>query len=123
MSSGLIKRSFDAEEIIFTEGEIGREAYIIEKGAVAISKGSGSSSRLLGCLQEGEMIGEMALIDNQPRMATAQTTESTTLIIIPKVAFKKLHKETNPIIQAVLNTLLKRFRSESERTYTDILGE
>jgi len=122
MGRGLIKRSFDAEETIFTEGEVGKEAYIIEKGAIAISKGVGTSFVLLGCLREGEMIGEMALIDNQPRMATARTMEPTTLIIIPKEAFKKLRYETNPIIQVVLNTLLKRFRSESDRTYTGILG-
>jgi len=122
MAGALIKLTFDAEEVIFEEGEVGREAYIIEKGAVAISKGKAGSSVLLGCLREGEMIGEMALIDNQPRMATARAMEESTLIVIPKIAFTKLKAETNPIIQVVLNTLLKRFRSESERTYIGNLG-
>ena len=59
-------------EIIFREGEPGGEAYVIQSGRVEIFKDSANGPIVLANLEESEMFGEMSLIDEQPRSATAR---------------------------------------------------
>ncbi|HAL49348.1 MAG TPA: hypothetical protein DCP37_16490 [Dehalococcoidia bacterium] len=59
-------------QIIFREGEPGGEAYVIQSGRVEIFKDSANGPIVLANLEESEMFGEMSLIDEQPRSATAR---------------------------------------------------
>ncbi|MFQ5444277.1 MAG: cyclic nucleotide-binding domain-containing protein, partial [Nitrospinales bacterium] len=56
---------------IFRDGEPGNCAYLIEKGSVEISSHRKGKKIVLATLSEGELLGEMALIDNSVRSATA----------------------------------------------------
>lgn len=85
----MTERKFSAGEVIFNEGEAGDEAFMIVSGAVEISLTSGDKEIVLATLERGQIIGEMALIDNQPRMATAKALKDTTLTIIPQEVFQK----------------------------------
>ncbi len=112
-SEDLIRKTFRPGEVIFSEGEIGSEAYIIEEGAVEISKSDGSAELILSVLNPGEVIGEMALIDSSPRMATARAARKTTLIIIPKAVFAKILGKTDAVVRVILSALLGRLRNQS----------
>lgn len=113
--SGLIKRLFDPGDTIFDEGEIGKEAYYVEEGEVKITRHSGGVEIELGTAFSGDLIGEMALIDSKPRMASAVSVGSSRLIVIPHAAFERLKAEADPLILLVLNLMLKRLRIQSEK--------
>lgn len=111
----LIRKSFKPGEIIFAEGEVGDEAYIIEEGSVEIAKTEGSADLILSVLKLGEVIGEMALIDSSPRMATARAARKTTLIVIPKAVFSKILGKTDAVVRVILTALLGRLRNQSSQ--------
>jgi CRP/FNR family transcriptional regulator, cyclic AMP receptor protein len=88
-------RDYQPGENIFTEGDPGKSAYIVESGMVEITKESGhGSSLMLASIKSGEMFGEMALIDASPRMATAIAIGKTRLVVIPKTAFSRVMTES-----------------------------
>ena len=115
-------RDFTPGETIFSEGEPGRAAYIVESGMVEITKESDTGARLmLAAVKVGEMFGEMALIDASPRMATAIAVGKTRLVIIPKSAFSRLLGKTDVVIRTVLNTLMERLRQQTDRNVKNTL--
>jgi len=121
MSDDLEKRTFKPGQVIFTEGEEGEEAFMVESGKVEIAKKQGAAELVLTTIDVGEMIGEMALVDPAPRSATARAMKPTTVIVIPKRVFDRLLKQTNPVVRSVLNTTLRRLRQETSKSAKGVL--
>jgi len=81
----LDRRVFPPGEIIFKEGETGRRcAYLVESGKVEITKSvpGGGEPQVLGHISAGGIFGEMALVDNKPRMAQAKTVALATAVAL-----------------------------------------
>ena len=74
----LHRRTYHSEEIIFNEGDPGVGMYIIEMGRVNITLGK--KQKLLAVLSEGEFFGEMALLSEIPRTATATAVVETKML-------------------------------------------
>lgn len=75
------RRHFHADETIFWEGEPGVGMYIIQHGAVAICKNApGEAREELAVLRDGEFFGELALLDESPRSATAVAKEESHIL-------------------------------------------
>ena len=89
MSDGLERRTFKPGQIIFTQESFGDEAFIIEYGEVKIARGDGRTELIVGMIGEGELLGEMALVDSEPRSATARARNKTGCIVILKRVFEK----------------------------------
>jgi hypothetical protein len=85
----LTRRTLQPDEFLFNEGDAGDEAFMIESGEIEISIKSAERVIVLATLGRGQIIGEMALVDDQPRMASARATAETKLSVIPQEAFKK----------------------------------
>lgn len=118
----LEKRDYKPGQIIFKQGDEGDEAYIIESGQIEIAKGNADAELVIATVDVGGLIGEMALIDNSPRMATARAMKKTTCIVIPKRAFKKLMRDANPVLQAVMNTMMQRLRGKASKSAKSTIG-
>lgn len=74
-------RQYSHSEIVFVEDEPGVGLYIISKGAVKIYKKDPSGKEItLATLGEGQFFGELSLLDNFPRSATAITTDTSVLL-------------------------------------------
>jgi EAL domain-containing protein (putative c-di-GMP-specific phosphodiesterase class I) len=105
----LDRKRFTAGGLIFQKGEAGDCAFLIESGQVEISDPD------IGCvlarIGEGELIGEIALIDQHPRTATARAVQSTVLIEVRRERVEQLLLNTDPVIRHLLNVVLRRFRS------------
>lgn len=114
-------RQYKPGEVIFAEGDMGEEAYIVERGVVEIAKGKEGAEMVLSIIKRGEMFGEMALIDSSPRMATARAAAKTTIIVIPQHAFQKLLGRTDVLVRTMLNTLIQRLRSSGNQTVKSVL--
>jgi CRP-like cAMP-binding protein len=69
---------YDAGQVIFNKGELGRCMYVILSGSVDIL----DDGRLLAQLEQGENFGEMALLSNAARSASAQTATRTSLFVL-----------------------------------------
>ncbi len=84
---------------------------MITDGTVSIRKGvRGSNPHTLAQLNKGEIIGEMALADGSPRMASAVATSEVTAIRISCEAFYNRLETMDPTMQGVMKLMMKRVR-------------
>ena len=111
MFEGFERITFRTGENIFEDGEEGCCAYLIEKGLVEVTNHQRNRSRRVDVLGAGDLCGEMALIDNQPRTATVTALEDTEVVKINRdLIYSKLAK-TDPTIEHLLRLILQRYRS------------
>ena len=95
---------------IFREGEPGTYAYLIEKGKVEISAATKGARIEINTLGPGDLFGEMALIDNHSRSATATALEDTRVIPLEKSALESKISKSDPVLHMLLRVVLERFR-------------
>jgi CRP-like cAMP-binding protein len=103
--------SYKPGEVVFAEGEIGKELYIVQTGKVKIVRMSNDTEMVINILKEGEIFGEMSLLDNKPRSATAVALTSVKVASISKLNFQST-AELNPQLMTKVITVL------SERVWT-----
>jgi len=108
------------DQIIFKEGDTGDAFYFIVSGSVRISTiVPGVGEEALTILREGEYFGEMALIDDAPRSASAIAHDDTILLLIEKDNFRKLLAQETGIAYKLLwvftKTLSARLRKTDEQ--------
>jgi CRP-like cAMP-binding protein len=101
-------------EILFREGDPGDAMYLIKSGKIKIIKGGGDVEKALAYLKEGDFFGEMAIIDESPRSATAIAVEDSRLVIIDREAFRNQVKKS-PLVEYILETLTRRLRATDEQ--------
>lgn len=94
------------DETIFEEGDLGDSMFIIVDGAVRIHKGN----KEIAVLSKGKFIGEMALLDQEPRSASVTTTEETVLLKINGEDFYDLMASRMEIMQGIVKVLTHRLR-------------
>jgi CRP-like cAMP-binding protein len=113
----LDRRVYAAGEVIFKEGEVGRRcAYLVQTGKVEIAKKADDGSMfVLGYIGDGGIFGEMALVDNKPRMAMARAIDSTTVIIVTEATFEEKMRKSDPFIRALLNMFVRNIRETTTR--------
>lgn len=109
-------RTFKAGQYVFREFEVGDLAFVIKSGEVEIIKMIDDNEVVLGTIGAGGIFGEMALIDDKPRMASARAiTEGTTAIVVTRDLFAVKLNKTDPFIKGLLNILVSHIRSMSEK--------
>ncbi len=111
-SAGQIRRYvFPANTVLFRKGEIRQCAYLIDKGEVHITgNDGGGEDKLLCALGEGEIFGEMALVDAGKRTATAITSSDAEIFVIPRGSLQERLKGLDPILGLLIGLLLERYR-------------
>lgn len=119
---GLERREYKPGQVIFAQGDIGEEAFLIETGKVEIARGDGSAEMVIALVEAGHLVGEMALVDQSERMGTARAVTKTTCIIVPKRVFDRVLKQSNPIVVSMLNSLMRRLRLGSGIAVKNTLG-
>ena len=97
---------YGSEQTIFDEGDVGDSMFIIVDGAVRIHKGD----KELAVLSKGKFVGEMALLDQEPRSASVTSTEETTLLEINGEDFYDLMASRMEIMQGIVKILTQRLR-------------
>ncbi len=104
-------------EILFEEGEIGTEAYLIMDGEIDVFRRVGNSEHVIATLRKGEILGEMSLIDNQPRMASARIQDDSKLLVISQESLQlrldRLQQEDR-VMRRLVDTLVSRLRGEAQ---------
>lgn len=110
----LDRREYKAGHVLFNQGQKGTHAYVLEEGVVEIIRMQGSERRALGRLGPGAIFGEMALVDDKPRMAGAVTVSPCTMLVISREQFQARTGDASPFVQALLRILVGNVRSLAE---------
>lgn len=104
-----------AGETLITEGTPGDCAYIVLEGELEVLKTSGDRQVLLNVVRRGEVVGEMALLQNRPRMASVRARTETVLIPVNKKQFNEVLDTCPAVTRAMLETVLSRERITETR--------
>ncbi len=102
-------------EMLFSEGDVGAECFIVMAGDVDVIKQVGSETMLLERCRPGAIIGEMALIDNSPRAASVRARTSATLLRITEAEFVTMMHANPNTAMALLRGGTTRLRSSNAR--------
>lgn len=97
-------------EIIFSEGEIGNEMYIIQSGTVELLKSIGKETRVLATLDKGDFFGEMSVLEDLPRTASARAKTDVELVRINGATFDSMLKGNTEIAVRMMRKLSRRLR-------------
>lgn len=104
------RRVFEPGTMIFQEGEPGHEAYVVEYGRVSVFKTVKGKHVMLGEIEPGGIFGEMALIDDQPRMASAVAEAETACVVIAKERLSEQLEKAPKGIRVIVGALLGNIR-------------
>ena len=104
--------SYNPGEAIVVEGSLGDALFLILSGQCAVHKGA----QTFATLQGGEFFGEMSLIDEGPRSATARVKGAAELIVITKKSFRDMLQNDPRVAAKVLLNLLKVANQRLRRT-------
>ena len=110
-----VHKTFKKGEPIFLEGEPGNCAYIIEQGKVYLFILIEGKQKLISELYDGAVFGEMSLIDNQLRSATAIAAKDTDLIVISNRYFNEKIETADQFVAMLLKIILQRYREMRAR--------
>lgn len=111
------RQSYRKAEVIFEEDSTGSEMYLIHSGKVLLSIRQGETGRTsLVVLNPGDFFGEMALVDDSPRSATASAIEGNTeLIVIDRARFLFMVRQQPEFALSLMHTLCQRLRDMDKR--------
>ncbi len=94
--------------VLFREGEPGREMFVLQSGRVAISKRVREVEKVLAMLGPGEFFGEMAIISNKPRNATAVVEDDARLLVIDPKTLEGMIRGNSEIAVRMIKKLAER---------------
>jgi CRP-like cAMP-binding protein len=100
-----LTRTYPKNIMLFAEGEPGDELFIIQRGAIKITKIVDNKEVLLAMLKPGDILGEMALLEGKPRAASAVAYEDSDVMAVNKENFE-LMIQNQPQLIAKITTLL-----------------
>jgi CRP-like cAMP-binding protein len=112
-------REYPPGDVLFREGEAGEVMFVIQSGAVRISKSIGGEDKVLAVLGPGEFLGEMAILNGRPRTATATVVESTRCLVIEAKTLESMVARNAEIALRLIKKLAKRL--DSADTLVEIL--
>jgi len=112
-------RVYDPAQVIFREGDPGDVMFVVQNGEVEIHRDVTSQSEPLARLSAGEIFGEMALVDQSPRSATAvASSRGAKVLAIDSAHFVYLVGQQPAFALVVLEVMASRLRSINQRWET-----
>jgi len=109
-------RAYDPRQTIFREGDPGDFMYVVQDGLVDIRKEGKHGPQTLGAMQPGEFFGEMALVDQSPRSATAAAGPAGAKVLaIDSAHFIYLVSQQPAFALIVLEVMASRLRANNAK--------
>jgi len=100
------EEQFETDSLLFKEGDFGDSMYIVANGKVRVHKGE----RTIVELEKGACVGEMALLDQEPRSADVTVNADTTLLKITQDGFYELMSSNMEIMHGIVKLITNRLR-------------
>lgn len=108
-------KKIPAGTVLFQEGDRGEEMYILQTGKVKISKRIRGVEKTLATLEKGEFFGEMAILNDKPRSATAEAVEDCDILVIDRKTFETLLRGNVEIAIRFIKRLSDRLRETNDQ--------
>lgn len=110
-------RRFGKGDFIFGEGDVGKELYIVDEGSVAISKAiKDNLEQVLAHMGPGDYFGEMAVIENIPRTASASAETDCSLLSIAEADIMRLMEDEPRAAAKIMFNLMKTMSARLQAT-------
>lgn len=116
-------RTFRTGEMLMNEGDDGDEAYVLLKGNTLVTKQRDDTRVVLGVSQRGDIVGEMALISQEPRSATVQALEDTSVAVLTKDVLEQHLKQLPPYIRNILDALTERLQTTDGMVHPHVTSD
>jgi signal transduction histidine kinase len=115
-------RTYPPGYVLCQEGESGEIFYIVAEGSIVITKkiSDEEGERVLRNGGKGDMVGEMALIQNVPRAATVRTTTQCTLLEMKKQDFENILSQSPRMAIEITGVTLDRMRANDQMAIEDL---
>lgn len=114
--------SFAPEQVIFKEGDEGDGIYFVKEGLVRIASSGGYGDlKVLSHIRAGEVFGEMAVLDNQPRSASATAEGPTTVYFINRAGLEQLLERAPHLATALVREINRRIREFNTKYVREVL--
>jgi CRP-like cAMP-binding protein len=109
--------SLGSDEVLFEEGAEGDSLFVVVHGKVAVRRGDVD----VAVLGAGEVVGEMAILDEAPRSASAVAVEDADLLRVSADDFREALEDSAALAEGVINVLSRRLRDvmDGQQTVTD----
>ena len=109
------RMEFSKGDVLLKEGEVGDAAFVIVKGKVEIRVGQfGRNPQPLATRTSGDVIGELALFDNRPHMASAVAVEDTVVNAMSRDEFRRRLEEMDPVMRGIMKLMVRRTREMAD---------
>lgn len=116
IASGVEKRKFQTNQVLFNEGDEADGLYLIRSGSLIVTKKIDHEDKILSYVSAGNYVGEMALVNNAKRTATIKAAVFTEILVLKAEAFK-LQLSLNQALKKSIETVI------NERTRSNIMAE
>ena len=104
---------FPAGSVIFEEGDASHDAYMVKEGAVELSVRVKGQKKVLYIMRQGQVFGEMGIISNSPRSATATCIKDCRFSIVDRVSIEQKMKGADPYLRYLIDFLIDRVKTLS----------
>src|SRR3954463_10294197 len=104
-----------AGQVIYREGELGSEAFLLQEGRVRLIKRVRTAERSLMVLRPGDLFGESAFIAGSPRSSTAIALSDGTALAFDNATFQNLLENNRPVASRVVQQLVRRLRDAEDQ--------
>jgi serine phosphatase RsbU (regulator of sigma subunit) len=120
MVAMLQQRRLERGALLFNQGDVGHECYVILAGSLEVITFVGDAELQLEVYRAGQLIGEMALIDRSPRSATVRAVDDSHLVVLGEDAFKTLIGSNPELAMDMLRRSTARVRNTNQRMIADL---
>ena len=110
-------------EILFRDGDLSREMYIVQKGSLEIFKTVDGKKIILATVERGSMAGEMSLLESLPRSASARAVGDTTLLVFEPGGFLLKIRRDPTFAFELMKHLSSRIRQTNEKLMVLVTAE
>ena len=115
LSEAAVQEVYAAGDVFVRQGEIGDALYVIVEGLVEVSqKLDDGQEIILAILEPGQYVGELALLDQEPRMATCRAVTPLTLLSFSQQIFTSLTHDNPSVARLLLGHVIKNMRGQDQ---------
>jgi CRP/FNR family cyclic AMP-dependent transcriptional regulator len=114
---------FVAGHVLFRDGDEGRQMFVVQSGRIRISKSIRAVDTTLAMLGPGEFFGEMSILNNQPRSATATVEDNAKLLVIDAKTFETMLRGNVEIAVRMIKKLASRLQETDEQVENLLLKD
>lgn len=116
--------TYPEQTVLIQQGEMGRTLYVIVEGRVAVTQRLGDGQeRLLGIRGPREFFGELALLDDTPRMASCVTLTETRVLEVTEETFDRVLENSPPVAYAIMRHVVDMLRENDKTSITGLMAK